>query len=73
MSALWVVGLALNLRAYDFVSQKIRAAKNPEFKTFYTKNILFNMLKYYNYDINIKSCIWVECLICQKCLKTIEF
>ena len=26
MSALWVVGPALNLRAYDFVSQEIRAA-----------------------------------------------
>ncbi|MFS7942676.1 putative photosystem II [Helianthus anomalus] len=38
---LWV-GLALNLRAYDFVSQEIRAAKDPEFETFYTKNILLN-------------------------------
>jgi photosystem II P680 reaction center D2 protein len=36
MSALGVVGLALNLRAYDFVSQEIRAA-DPEFETFYTK------------------------------------
>nr|GEU46732.1 photosystem II protein D2, chloroplastic [Tanacetum cinerariifolium] len=36
------VGLALNLRAYDFVSQEIRAAKDPEFETFYTKNILLN-------------------------------
>ena len=42
MSALGVVGLALNLRANDFVSQEIRAAKDPEFKTFYTKNILLN-------------------------------
>lgn len=42
MSALGVVGLALNLRAYDFVSQEIRAAEDPEFETFYTKNILFN-------------------------------
>ncbi|KAJ0074697.1 hypothetical protein Patl1_37427 [Pistacia atlantica] len=40
MSALGVVGLALNLRAYDFVSQEIRAAEDPEFETFYTKNIL---------------------------------
>ncbi|KAF2282510.1 hypothetical protein GH714_043895 [Hevea brasiliensis] len=38
MSALGVVGLALNLRAYDFVSQEIRAAEDPEFETFYTKN-----------------------------------
>ncbi|XP_038889216.1 photosystem II D2 protein-like [Benincasa hispida] len=37
MSALGVVGLALNLRAYDFISQEIRAAEDPEFETFYTK------------------------------------
>ncbi|CAA2991162.1 photosystem II D2, partial (chloroplast), partial [Olea europaea subsp. europaea] len=42
MSALGVVGLALNLCAYDFVSQEIRAAEDPEFETFYTKNILLN-------------------------------
>ncbi|KAF4400816.1 hypothetical protein G4B88_004359 [Cannabis sativa] len=42
MSALGVVGLALNLRAYDFLSQEIRAAEDPEFETFYTKNILLN-------------------------------
>ncbi|RZC94218.1 hypothetical protein C5167_021463 [Papaver somniferum] len=42
MSALGVVGLVLNLRAYDFVSQEIRAAEDPEFETFYTKNILLN-------------------------------
>ncbi len=42
MSALGMVGLALNLRAYDFVSQEIRAAEDPEFETFYTKNILLN-------------------------------
>jgi photosystem II P680 reaction center D2 protein len=41
MSALGVVGLAL-LRAYDFVSQEIRAAEDPEFETFYTKNQLLN-------------------------------
>uniref|UniRef100_A0A0E0NEA4 Photosystem II D2 protein n=1 Tax=Oryza rufipogon TaxID=4529 RepID=A0A0E0NEA4_ORYRU len=42
MSAIGVVGLALNLLAYDFVSQEIRAAEDPEFETFYTKNILLN-------------------------------
>ncbi|XVF43907.1 hypothetical protein PTKIN_Ptkin02bG0078800 [Pterospermum kingtungense] len=42
MSALEVVGLALNLCAYDFVSQEIRAAEDPKFETFYTKNILLN-------------------------------
>jgi hypothetical protein len=41
-SSIGVVGLALNLRAYDFVSQEIRAAEDPEFETFYTKNILLN-------------------------------
>jgi len=40
-SAVGVVGLALNLRAYDFVSQELRAAEDPEFETFYT-NILLN-------------------------------
>jgi photosystem II P680 reaction center D2 protein len=35
-SAIGIVGLALNLRAYDFVSQ-LRAAEDPEFETFYTK------------------------------------
>jgi len=41
-SAVAIVGLALNLRAYDFVSQELRAAEDPEFETFYTKNILLN-------------------------------
>jgi photosystem II P680 reaction center D2 protein len=38
----WCCGSGLNLRAYDFVSQEIRAAEDPEFETFYTKNILLN-------------------------------
>ncbi|KAI7738466.1 hypothetical protein M8C21_031595 [Ambrosia artemisiifolia] len=42
MSVLGVVSLALNLRAYDFICQQIRAAEDPEFKTFYAKNILLN-------------------------------
>ena len=37
-----VLGLAFNLRAYDFTSQELKAAKDPEFETFYTKNILLN-------------------------------
>jgi photosystem II P680 reaction center D2 protein len=41
-SALGIVGLAFNLRAYDFISQELRAALDPEFETFYTKNILLN-------------------------------
>lgn len=40
MSAFGVLGLALNLRAYDFVFQEIRAAEDTEFEIFYTKNIL---------------------------------
>ncbi|OAY75849.1 Photosystem II D2 protein, partial [Ananas comosus] len=32
MSAIGVVGLALNLRAYDFVSQEIRAGEDLEFE-----------------------------------------
>ena len=47
---LWVFGqvasallvLLLILGAYDFVSQEIRASEDPEFETFYTKNILLN-------------------------------
>jgi len=42
MSSLGIIGLALNLRAYDFVSQEIRSSEDPEFETFYTKNILLN-------------------------------
>ncbi|BAZ04418.1 photosystem II D2 protein (photosystem q(a) protein) [Calothrix sp. NIES-3974] len=42
MSAIGMVGLAFNLRAYDFISQELRAAEDPEFETFYTKNILLN-------------------------------
>ncbi|EEF45086.1 conserved hypothetical protein [Ricinus communis] len=40
MSTLEVVGLALNLCANDFVSQKIRAVEDPGIENFYTKNIL---------------------------------
>jgi photosystem II P680 reaction center D2 protein len=28
--------------SYDFVSQELRAAEDPEFETFYTKNNLLN-------------------------------
>jgi photosystem II P680 reaction center D2 protein len=41
-SSLGLLGLAFNLRAYDFVSQELKAAEDPEFETFYTKNILLN-------------------------------
>jgi photosystem II P680 reaction center D2 protein len=41
-SSLGMVGLALNLRSYDFVSQEVKAARDPEFETFYTKNNLLN-------------------------------
>ena len=41
-SSLGILGLVLNLRAYDFVSQELKAEEYPEFETFYTKNILLN-------------------------------
>jgi len=41
-SSLGIIGLAFNLRAYDFISQELKAAEDPEFETFYTKNILLN-------------------------------
>ena len=41
-SSIGIIGLAFNLRAYDFVSQELKAAEDPEFETFYTKNILLN-------------------------------
>mmetsp|Transcript_88974 Transcript_88974/g.265434 ORF Transcript_88974/g.265434 Transcript_88974/m.265434 type:complete len:358 (-) Transcript_88974:12-1085(-) len=41
-SSIGIIGLALNLRAYDFISQEFKAAEDPEFETFYTKNILLN-------------------------------
>ncbi len=41
-SSIGILGLAFNLRAYDFVSQELKAAEDPEFETFYTKNILLN-------------------------------
>jgi hypothetical protein len=42
MSALGFVGLAINFRACDFVSQELRAVRDPEFDTVYTKNQLLN-------------------------------
>jgi photosystem II P680 reaction center D2 protein len=42
MASIGIVGVALNLRAYEFVSQEIRAAQDPEFETLYTANILIN-------------------------------
>lgn len=42
VSSLGILKLAFNLRAYDFVSQELKATEDPEFETFYTKNILLN-------------------------------
>ena len=39
-SSLGIIGLAFNLRAYDFVSQELKATEDLGFETFYTKNIL---------------------------------
>jgi photosystem II P680 reaction center D2 protein len=41
-SSLGIVGLAFNLRSYDFISQELKASEDPEFETFYTKNVLLN-------------------------------
>ena len=41
-SSIGIIGLAFNLRAYDFITQELKAAEDPEFETFYTKNILLN-------------------------------
>ena len=41
-SSIGIIGKAFNLRAYDFISQELKAAEDPEFETFYTKNILLN-------------------------------
>ena len=41
-SSVGIIGLAFNLRAYDFVSQELKGGEDPEFETFYTKNILLN-------------------------------
>eukprot|EP00933_Yihiella_yeosuensis_P067135 TRINITY_DN7177_c0_g2_i1.p1 TRINITY_DN7177_c0_g2~~TRINITY_DN7177_c0_g2_i1.p1 ORF type:complete len:370 (-),score=1.35 TRINITY_DN7177_c0_g2_i1:42-1151(-) len=41
-SSIGIIALAFNLRAYDFISQELKAAEDPEFETFYTKNILLN-------------------------------
>jgi photosystem II P680 reaction center D2 protein len=35
-------GNALTIRAYEVGSQELRAAEDPEFETFYTKNLLLN-------------------------------
>ena len=37
-TSIGIIGLAFNLRAYDFISQELKAAEDPEFETFYTKN-----------------------------------
>ena len=34
-SSIGIIGLAFNLRAYDFICQELKAAEDPEFETFY--------------------------------------
>ena len=41
-SSIGIIGLAFNLRAYDFISQELKGSEDPQFETFYTKNILLN-------------------------------
>ena len=33
-SSIGIIGLAFNLRAYDFMSQELKAAEDPEFERF---------------------------------------
>jgi photosystem II P680 reaction center D2 protein len=42
VASIGIIRIAFNLRAYDFNSQEIHAAEDPEFENFYTKNILLN-------------------------------
>ena len=46
-SSLGIFGLVFNIRAYDFVSQGLKATEYLEFETFYTKN------KPLNYEIRL--------------------
>ena len=41
-SSIGIIGLSLILETTTSVSQELRAAEDPEFETFYTKNILLN-------------------------------
>jgi hypothetical protein len=59
MSALGVVGLALNLRAYDFVSQEIRAAEDPEVCVSNFKITLNNFLSFMFFHFNLDKIIMV--------------
>ena len=66
-SAFGIVGLAFNVRSYDFVSQELKASEDPEFETFYTKNILLNdgirlwMAVQDQPHTLVESLIWVHC------------
>jgi len=42
LSSVGILGLSFNLRSYDFISQEFQAFADPEYETFYTKNILLN-------------------------------
>ena len=66
-SSIGIIGLALNLRAYDFVSQEIRAAEDPEFETFYTKNILMNEGLHKFICLNFSRVIYINALGFSRC------
>ena len=42
MASIGMIGLALNLRSYEFVSQEIRAAEDASWENFVTKNSLLS-------------------------------
>eukprot|EP00578_Thalassiosira_sp_NH16_P024083 CAMPEP_0181097448 /NCGR_PEP_ID=MMETSP1071-20121207/11574_1 /TAXON_ID=35127 /ORGANISM="Thalassiosira sp., Strain NH16" /LENGTH=147 /DNA_ID=CAMNT_0023179929 /DNA_START=465 /DNA_END=904 /DNA_ORIENTATION=- len=62
-SSIGIVGLALNLRAYDFVSQELRAAEDPEFETrgwlhkINHMKTLYSLRRYYHVETPFNSSI----------------
>lgn len=57
-----VVDPSLNLHAYDFVFQEFCTSKDPEFKTFYVKNILLKegIKKNTFYFLKIENIVFLD-------------
>ena len=51
-SSIGIIGLGLNLRAYDFISQELKAAEDPELKKRYCQEVIL-----YNH----KPITWILC------------
>ena len=52
-SSIGIIGLGLNLRAYDFISQELKAAEDPELKKRYCQEVIL-----YNH----KPITWILCI-----------